>query len=66
MDHDELNGGYQIHHCRPTTVEVAPIRRPAVTAGDLQTAMYDMSTFFEENTRRRLDVELEFMAGAGI
>jgi len=62
-EHDPLNGGYLIHHSRPTTVEVQPVRRAATRRGDLDTLVYDMNAFAEENTRRPLDVEIELGAG---
>ena len=37
-----------------------------VCGADLDTLMYDMNAFAEENTRRPLDVELEVAEGAGI
>jgi DMSO/TMAO reductase YedYZ molybdopterin-dependent catalytic subunit len=64
--HDPMNGGYLIHHSRPTTVEVQPVRRGAARRGDLDTLLYDMNAFAEENTRLPLDVEIEVGEGAGI
>ena len=63
--HDLLNGGYLIHHSRPTRVRVTAARRQPATA-DLSTLAWDMNAFAEENYRLPLDVELEFSAGAGI
>ena len=34
--------------------------------GDVETLLYDMNAYAEENTRAPLDVEMEFAAGAGI
>jgi len=65
-EHDPLNGGYLIHHSRPTTVEVQSIRRGLTRRGDLDTLLYDMNAFAEENIRRPLDVEIEVAEGAGI
>jgi DMSO/TMAO reductase YedYZ molybdopterin-dependent catalytic subunit len=64
-DHDRLNGGYCIHHSRPFPVRVAGPRRGEVPA-DVDTLLYDMNAFAEENTRRPLDVDLAFVAGEGI
>jgi DMSO/TMAO reductase YedYZ molybdopterin-dependent catalytic subunit len=66
LEHDALNGGYLIHHSRPCPVRVAATQRVLATSADEQTLMYDMAWFAEENSRRPLDVELEFSAGAGI
>jgi DMSO/TMAO reductase YedYZ molybdopterin-dependent catalytic subunit len=63
--HDPLNGGYLIHHSRPLTVEVAP-RRQTAQPFDALTLVYDMNAFAEENSKRRLDVEMEFAVGEGI
>jgi DMSO/TMAO reductase YedYZ molybdopterin-dependent catalytic subunit len=64
-EHDPHNGGYLIHHSRPLAVEVAP-RREAAAPFDALSLVYDMNAFAEENSRRRLDVELEFAVGEGI
>jgi hypothetical protein len=63
--HDPLNGGYLIHHVRPVRVRVAAA---GVAEGhaDVHTILYDMNAYAEENRRRPLDVEMEFMAGEGI
>jgi DMSO/TMAO reductase YedYZ molybdopterin-dependent catalytic subunit len=65
-EHDPLDGGYRIHHSRPTTVHVAEARRSQAQLGDLDALLYDMNAYAEENTRFPLDVELEFSAGEGI
>jgi DMSO/TMAO reductase YedYZ molybdopterin-dependent catalytic subunit len=65
LRHDPLNGGYLIHHSRPTRVRVTARRRQARPA-DAETLVYDMNAYAEENYRLKLDVELEFSAGAGI
>ena len=65
VEHDLLNGGYLIHHSRPTPVRVAAARRQA-HAADVSTLVWDMNAYAEENYRLPLDVELEFMAGEGI
>lgn len=59
--HEPLNGGYQIHHSRPTEVRVEAIR-----PRDAELLLYDMNAFAEANARLPLDVELEFSAGEGI
>jgi hypothetical protein len=63
-EHDPLNGGYVIHHCRQRRVLVVSSRREA--AADVESLVYDMNAFAEENYRRPLDVELEFSYGGGI
>lgn len=65
-DHDPLNGGYLIHHSRPIEVVVELARRGVDRRADADTLLYDMNAFAEENTRRPLDVALEFAGGAGI
>jgi DMSO/TMAO reductase YedYZ molybdopterin-dependent catalytic subunit len=64
--HDPLHGGYLIHHCRPTPVQVGRARAPAAPAGDAATLLYDMNAYAEENARFPLDVDLVFSAGEGI
>jgi DMSO/TMAO reductase YedYZ molybdopterin-dependent catalytic subunit len=64
--HDPLNGGYLIHHSRPTPVQVGRARAPAAPAGDAATLLYDMNAYAEENARFPLDVDLVFSAGEGI
>jgi DMSO/TMAO reductase YedYZ molybdopterin-dependent catalytic subunit len=64
--HEPLNGGYLIHHSRPTAVQVAPGRLSQDQPGDADTLYYDMNAYAEENTRFPLDVEMEFSAGGGI
>jgi hypothetical protein len=65
-EHDPLNGGYLIHHSRPTPVRVGRSRVHAVPAGDAATLLYDMNAYAEENARYPLDVDLVFTAGEGI
>jgi DMSO/TMAO reductase YedYZ molybdopterin-dependent catalytic subunit len=65
MQHDPLDGGYRIHHSRPTRVRVTAARRQAQPA-DVSTLFWDMNAYAEENYRLPLDVELEFSAGEGI
>ncbi len=64
--HDPLNGGYLIHHSRPTPVRVEAARRSRAGHADADTLVYDMNAFAEENSRFPLDVELEFAGGEGI
>lgn len=64
--HNPLNGGYMIHLTRPVPVQVATAQRSQAQRADLDTLLYDMNAFAEENTRFRLDVEMEFSAGEGI
>lgn len=64
--HDPLLGGYLIHHARPIEVVVEPARRGSDRRADAETLLYDMNAFAEENTRRPLDVVLDFAGGAGI
>lgn len=66
--HDPLNGGYLIHHPRPVAVRVGVgVDHAALApAGDWDVMVYDMNAFAEENSRMRLDVELEFSLGEGI
>ncbi|HXG09728.1 MAG TPA: molybdopterin-dependent oxidoreductase [Gemmataceae bacterium] len=64
--HDPLNGGYLIHHTRPIPVRVEGAQRSQAHRADWDTLLYDMNAFAEENTRFRLDVEMEFTAGEGI
>jgi DMSO/TMAO reductase YedYZ molybdopterin-dependent catalytic subunit len=66
MEHDPLRGGYLIHFCRPVTVRVEAAGAVAVGHADYETILYDMNAFAEANSRRPLDVDLEFMAGDGI
>jgi DMSO/TMAO reductase YedYZ molybdopterin-dependent catalytic subunit len=66
LRHDPLNGGYLIHHSRPTVVSVAAARRSQAGRGDAELLLYDMNAFAEENSRFPLDVELEFAGGEGI
>ena len=61
VEHEPLNGGYQIHNVRSISVTVES--GPAAIEHDL---VYDMNAFAEENMRIPLDVDLEFEGGAGI
>ncbi len=67
LAHDELNGGYLIHHARPLRVDIVarPARATEQTFG-ADSLVYDMNAFAEENTRRPLDVTMDFVAGGGI
>jgi Oxidoreductase molybdopterin binding domain/Mo-co oxidoreductase dimerisation domain len=64
--HDPLNGGYRIHHSRPTPVRVQAGVVVQARLGDAETLLYDMNAYAEENIRYPLDVEIEFAAGGGI
>jgi DMSO/TMAO reductase YedYZ molybdopterin-dependent catalytic subunit len=64
--HNPLHGGYLIHHSRPIPVRVMAGLPVQAQVGDAETLLYDMNAYAEENTRNRLDVELEFAAGGGI
>lgn len=66
LDHDPLDGGYRIHHSRPTEVRVEAASRSRAQYGDPYTLLYDMNAYAEEIHRLPLDVELEFAAGEGI
>jgi DMSO/TMAO reductase YedYZ molybdopterin-dependent catalytic subunit len=65
-EHESLDGGYRIHHSRPTEVQVESTSRSRAQSGDAYTMLYDMNAFAEEMTRLPLDVEMEFSAGEGI
>lgn len=65
-EHDPMLGGYQIHFVRPRPVTVERQKRSEDRHADLGTLLYDMNAFAEENVRRKLDVEVEVMEGAGI
>jgi DMSO/TMAO reductase YedYZ molybdopterin-dependent catalytic subunit len=66
-EHDTLHGGYLIHHSRPIEVR---IETAAVTAaargGDVDSLLWDMNAYAEEQARMPLDVYLEFSLGEGI
>lgn len=64
--HDPLDGGYRIHHSRPRQVRIGSGQVVRASHADEAIVMYDMNSFAEDNTRVRLDVELEFSGGAGI
>ena len=64
--HDPLHGGYLIHFSRPIPVRVQAGLPAQAQRGDVETLLYDMNAYAEENTRNPLDVELEFAAGGGI
>lgn len=66
LEHDPLNGGYLIHHCRPRPVRVVASRRIRDERSDAALLLYDMNAFAEENTRFPLDVDLLFSGGEGI
>jgi DMSO/TMAO reductase YedYZ molybdopterin-dependent catalytic subunit len=64
--HDPNNGGYLIHHSRPLTVRVEAGQPVLPQRSDVETLLYDMNAYAEENVRARLDVEMEFAGGGGI
>jgi hypothetical protein len=64
--HDPLWGGYLIHHSRPTRVRVGEAWVAATRLGDIESLLYDMNAYAEENARLPLDVELAFAGGEGI
>jgi DMSO/TMAO reductase YedYZ molybdopterin-dependent catalytic subunit len=66
LAHDPRNGGYLIHHSRPTTVRVERARRIEDQPSDEDLILYDMNAYAEENMRFPLDVELQFAGGGGI
>jgi DMSO/TMAO reductase YedYZ molybdopterin-dependent catalytic subunit len=66
LEHDPLDGGYQIHFSRPRHVRVQRTRRIHDQRSDAALLVYDMNAFAEENTRFPLDVEMEFSGGEGI
>jgi DMSO/TMAO reductase YedYZ molybdopterin-dependent catalytic subunit len=66
LEHDLLNGGYQIHFSRPTVVHIAGTQHGEDAPADADTLVYDMNAFAEENSRLQLDVTLEFAGGEGI
>jgi DMSO/TMAO reductase YedYZ molybdopterin-dependent catalytic subunit len=65
-EHDLLSGGYMIHHSRPIAVEVGAARLRAAPRTDVDTLLYDMNAYAEENARLPLDVEMAFSEGEGI
>ena len=66
LEHDPLNGSYQIHFSRPTAVHVAGTQHGQDIPADADTLVYDMNAFAEENSRLPLDLTLEFAGGEGI
>jgi DMSO/TMAO reductase YedYZ molybdopterin-dependent catalytic subunit len=66
LQHDSLLGGYMIHFSRPRSVRVEGARRSHAHRSDLDTLLYDMNAYAEENMRFPLDVEMEFAGGGGI
>ena len=66
MEHDPLLGGYMIHFSRPTRVQVEGARQSRAQWSDLDTLLYDMNAYAEENRRLPLDAEMEFVGGEGI
>ena len=66
LQHDPLLGGYIVHFSRPRHVHVAAVRRSRAQRSDLDTLLYDMNAYAEENMRLPLDVEMVFAEGGGI
>jgi DMSO/TMAO reductase YedYZ molybdopterin-dependent catalytic subunit len=66
QEYDGLLHGYLVHYPQPRDVQVGPQKRVHDQRADADMVVFDMNAFAEENTRRPLDVSLEFMAGAGI
>ncbi len=66
LEHDPLNGGYQIHFCRPTEVQVTAASIEPQVRVDAAALLYDMNAFAERNVEMPLDVLLEFSLGGGI
>ncbi|MGE3808326.1 MAG: molybdopterin-dependent oxidoreductase [Gemmataceae bacterium] len=66
--YDPLYKGYMIHFVRPTNVRIEAERRVPVGASgrDVESMLYDMNAYAEENARMSLDVELSFSGGEGI
>jgi DMSO/TMAO reductase YedYZ molybdopterin-dependent catalytic subunit len=66
LEHDLLNGGYQIHFSRPSAIHIASTQHGEDLHADAHTLVYDMNAFAEGNSRLQLDVTLEFAGGEGI
>lgn len=66
VHHDPLRGGYLITFSRPTPVRVDPSRRSHDLLGDSAALRRDMQAVAEERAGHPLDVEMEFVHGAGI
>ena len=66
INHDPLAGGYEIHHSRPVEVHVESGRRTQAQHADVETLLYDMNAYAEENARFPLDIEMEYAQGEGI
>jgi DMSO/TMAO reductase YedYZ molybdopterin-dependent catalytic subunit len=65
-DHNPLDGGYLIHHSRSTRVRVEGARQSHDHPADVDTLLYDMNSYAEENAQFPLDIEMEFSQGEGI
>jgi len=65
-EHDRLRGGYMINFIRTTSVCVKSSRETRDQPDDAEALLYDMNAFAEDISRMKLDVEVEFTAGAGI
>jgi DMSO/TMAO reductase YedYZ molybdopterin-dependent catalytic subunit len=66
LQHEPLLGGYMIHFSRPRAVRIEGARHSLDHRSDLDTLLYDMNAYAEENMRLPLDVEMEFAGGGGI
>jgi hypothetical protein len=55
-----------VHFSRPRHVPVEEARRSQAQRSDLDTLLYDMNAYAEENRRFPLDVEMVFADGGGI
>jgi hypothetical protein len=64
--HDPLCGGYRIHHTRPIQMHLEAARVSKAGRADLDTFLYDMNAYAEEQARFPLDVYMEFSLGEGI
>jgi DMSO/TMAO reductase YedYZ molybdopterin-dependent catalytic subunit len=66
MRHDPLRGGYLVSFARPTRVTVDAARFSSDFHGDVRALEREMQAVAEERARLPLDVEMEFVGGAGI
>jgi hypothetical protein len=66
MRHDPLRGGYLVSFARPTRVTVDAARVSSDFLGDVRALEREMQAVAEERARLPLDVEMEFVGGAGI
>ena len=66
MKHDPRHRGYLINFSRPTVVRVDESRRSRDLLGDESSLRREMQQLAEERSQLPLDVEMEFVHGAGI